>query len=847
MQISRAPLGFALDRSLDSARGRPPRVGDLVRVRRHRWRVVDVRSYDGCELLTLSGIDALNLGAERRVIAPFDVVEPVERPVRPRLVRPRRWRRVCRALVADDGPAGVLRTARLARIDLLPHQLEPALAVVRGLGSRVLIADEVGLGKTIQAGLIGSELIARGAADRVLILTPAGLREQWAGELADRFGIDAAIVDMPNARRRAALLPVGLNPWSTVPIAIASVDYVKRPEVLPAVRSCRWDVVVVDEAHGMTPGSDRHDAVAELCGRAPYVLLLTATPHNGDRRAFLSLCGLGNRGDDSLLVFRRSRHETLGARRHIHRLQVRPSADEMRMHASLSRFTRAVREERGERDRDAWLALTCLHKRALSSARSLELSVLRRLSVLSTQTEGGFQQLALPLNDAGGELDPADEPWEWATVGLDDVANERRLLLGVAEAARVAAAHETKLAALDRLLARMSEPAVVFTEYRDTLLHVRDRLALDSAFLAILHGGLTRDQRRAALDDFSSGRRRILLATDAAGEGLNLHHTCRAVINLELPWNPMRLEQRIGRVDRIGQQRMVHAFHLIARDTGETRILERLQARITRAREDIGAADPLGSMQGDQGDDEEAVARLVIDGAQAEQALAPQPPVADDASGESTAGAPRVVLRLAGEAASECARLAQARALAEPNGDKGSLLTSGSGPALAFTRQRATRCQLASQVLVVMQTVIEDASGRAIASHLTPLTVRLSRRISRSAARAGISEMMRSLQLLAWEAIDPALSEWKQETVRVHRAFWSTRLTREIAITLALSGATDDRFQPGLFNRRAEHDHLVRGGHEQSLRDDAAHYVAAAERAAFFHLKETRAVLVLLP
>jgi hypothetical protein len=206
-----------------------------------------------------------------------------------------------------------------------------------------------------------------------------------------------------------------------------------------------------------------------------------------------------------------------------------------------------------------------------------------------------------------------------------------------------------------------------------------------------------------------------------------------------------------------------------------------------------------------------------------------------------------VVLRLAGEAKSECARLAQARTLAVPNGDTGSLLTSGSGPALACTRQRATRRLLASQVLVVMQTVIEDASGRTIASHLTPLTVRLSRRISRRAARAGISEMLRSLQLLVSEAIDPALSEWKDETARVHRDFWATRLTREIAITLALSGATDDWFQPGLFDRRAEHDHLVREGHEQSLRDDGARHVAAAQRAAFFHLKGPRPVLVLLP
>src|SRR2546430_6091553 len=105
---------------------------------------------------------------------------------------------------------------------------------------------------------------------------------------------------------------------------------------------------------------------------------------------------------------------------------------------------------------------------------------------------------------------------------------------------------------------------------------------------------MTREERTASLEAFASGKRRILLATDAAGEGLNLHHACRVVINLELPWNPMRLEQRIGRVDRIGQPRVVHAWHLIAADTGETQILSRLEDRIARARDDIGAPDPLG-------------------------------------------------------------------------------------------------------------------------------------------------------------------------------------------------------------------------------------------------------------
>src|ERR1019366_2763502 len=165
-----------------------------------------------------------------------------------------------------------------------------------------------------------------------------------------------------------------------------------------------------------------------------------------------------------------------------------------------------------------------------------------------------------------------------------------------------------------RFLDRVHEPVIVFTEYRDTLVQLR---AAIRAPAAVLHGGLDRAERAEALGDFIDGRRAILLATDAAGEGLNLHHTCRIVVTLELPWNPMRLEQRIGRVDRIRQRRTVHALHLIARDTPEMRILDRLRMRIARAQAEVGAADPLASQ-----DEDLATAKLIVNG-HADEDLAP--------------------------------------------------------------------------------------------------------------------------------------------------------------------------------------------------------------------------------
>src|SRR4029450_10469250 len=147
------------------------------------------------------------------------------------------------------------------RMDLMPHQLEPALAIVHGRGTRILIADDVGLGKTVQAALIVAELIARGAVMRGLVLTPAGLREQWVEEFASRFNLRLTLFDMAAVAGDRASLPVGVNPWSVEPFIVTSIDYIKRPEVLPAVRACRWDVVIVDEAHHAATGSDRHDAV----------------------------------------------------------------------------------------------------------------------------------------------------------------------------------------------------------------------------------------------------------------------------------------------------------------------------------------------------------------------------------------------------------------------------------------------------------------------------------------------------------------------------------------------------------------------------------------------------------
>jgi superfamily II DNA or RNA helicase len=793
MQISQSDTALPSNSQSDRIR-----VGDRVRVRHQRWIVTEIRAHEHCSALTLSGLGPANLGREQQVLTPFDLVEPLASPRSFRIVRPVRWRRACRQLIADAGPAGILRTARTARMDLLPHQLEPALAIVHGRGTRILIADEVGLGKTVQAALIAAELQSRSAASRVLVLTPAGLREQWVDEFANRFDLRLTLFDMTTAARHRALLPVGMNPWSVEPLIVTSIDYIKRPEVLPAVQACRWDVVIVDEAHHAAIATDRHAAVDALCGLAPYVVLLTATPHNGDPQAFDALCALGQHAD-TLTVFRRTRHQIgLPRERRVHQLRVRPSPPERKMHASLDAFVRAVQREPSGRDPATWLALSTLRKRAVSSAFALQRSIEHRLNTLNATNEPDPScQPSLPLFDLTGEFDPSDDVPAWTVPAFRDSHHERALLSRVAHAAARAVGRESKLAALSRLLRRMAEPALVFTEYRDTLGHIRDRVVPDAA---VLHGGLSRDARRAAIARFQHGG--VLLATDAAGEGLNLHHSCRIVVNLELPWNPMRLEQRIGRVDRIGQKRRVHAFHLIAAGTAEVRILQRLDLRVARAQAAIGVQNPLNAAGS-----------------------------VDESRSVTTAS-------MEAEASREHQRLTLARRLSPPTSAGHDACHGVERHALVtFSKRRAIRSSLGSQTLVLYRSVLINHDGQAVAYHITPL--RLRRRDDGQWA-------LKDLETLGgWLPRDGLYEAWLASSLAVHSTFWTTRLDRERAIAARHEHTAPHELQPGLFDWRAEHAWRVEHERRGAAIDERTRATTQAIRAAKLDTHAPHIALVL--
>ncbi len=265
--------------------------------------------------------------------------------------------------------------------------MEPALAILREGCTRVLIADAVGLGKTIQAGLIVRQLSIERESFRALVVAPAGLREQWAAELRGRFEVRTEIATSPWLARAARDIPPDVGPWAVPGVYICSFELIRRPEVLRPLEDTAWDLLVVDEAHAATPGSARRTAVHAIAMRARRVLLLTATPHGGDDEQFRSLCGIGLSLErpQPLVVFQRSRADVgLPHRRRTVLLPVQLSESERRTHRLLERYTALVcAESRRRGDGRARLAAIVLRKRALSSVASLAASGRRRLALLA--------------------------------------------------------------------------------------------------------------------------------------------------------------------------------------------------------------------------------------------------------------------------------------------------------------------------------------------------------------------------------------------------------------------------------------------------------------------------------
>jgi superfamily II DNA or RNA helicase len=742
-----------------------PVPGDVVWIRQRRWRVERARRDRN-----VIRLDVRNRDERLTFLAPFDRPSTIDRTERISRVRASHAAARLAHLLSGTVTRATLAGVRDAGIEILPYQLEPALAMLTGT-RRVLLADEVGLGKTIQAGAVIAEVHRRSPRARTLALVPAALRDQWVDELGRRFHIECHAADRQRLDEQARHGMHGDNPWRRAGVWIASFDFLKQRHVLDALPSDPWDLLVIDEAHAASGDSERHDACSELAHRSRLVMLISATPHDGDDLRFARLMDLGRLkgADDAPVVFRRTRQDVgFDLPRRVRWHRVRLSKPESNLFQTLAEFEAAAMQMAGQTyRRAAILLLAVFRKRALSTMRALRISLDRRLAWLGDgQRAADFDWLQprLVFEDQTDEVDETDRESLTADIGLRS-ATERSWLRRLRALTEAAERCESKVSYVTELIARAREPVVVFTEFRHSLEVLQRRLQAGPA-VAALHGGLTPHERRQQLDRFLAGGVPVLLATDVGGQGLNLQERARWVINLELPWSPWRLEQRCGRVDRIGQAKPVHFTLIVARHAFETGVLARLARRMLIARRTLG--DDLASP---------AVPDVTAVGA----ALFEDAMLAEPAAVAAPARSPRKWARPARLLAR---RLISSRVFARhwraPVDDTPAAIRTAIDHFPSIRRVAGDRSVLVFSVPLV------DGSGAVVERHVVSLLVEDHANVDAARARAGEALAARARRL------------------SIHLQRQLPRLVRtEIALAShVVMGLTPPEAQPGLFDQR---------------------------------------------
>jgi len=551
-------------------------------------------------------------------------------------------------------------------------QLVPLLKALAMPRVNLLIADDVGLGKTIEAGLILSELFIRRRIQRVLILTPASLRSQWRDEMWEKFALTFDLVDRAETFALRRRMGMDANPWRAFSRIIASYHYLRQDDVVEQFLAASnlpedspqspWDLLIVDECHNLMPSAFGEDS--DLCRmlrviapRFEHRLFLSATPHNGHTRCFSGLLEIldpvrfsqtselkpAERGRVQQTVLRRLKreiNERTTPPRFCNRLPPAPvvlnlSAQEMALSDAFDGFRKAIRRliasAGGMRRRAGTFAVEILGKRLLSCPTAFAESWRRckeGLAEHEAATEADVESARRAVERETGD-DPetqARESTAATVVGawLKNVANELTSEIAGIDAALGAmgfgaaatpvdvnptadARFDALVAVIDRLLHvnggwRDDERLVVFTEYKTTLDYLLRRLRgiYEDDRILTLYGsggadGMDQEDRDLVKDAFNDPAHpvRLLLATDAAAEGLNLQNTARYLLHFDCPWNPSKLEQRNGRLDRHGQARDVTVHYFVSNQDQDLAFLAHVVRKADDIREDLGSANEL--------------------------------------------------------------------------------------------------------------------------------------------------------------------------------------------------------------------------------------------------------------
>jgi superfamily II DNA or RNA helicase len=668
-----------------------PRPGMFASVRNRRGIIAAVEPFDGdngrLHLVQVDYKDDQSPAEERlvwelerpyaRLLEPNALPDPARSGPMPvedfdALLRGARWTAAMPFLDPDgSGPLERLpfRSPFHGAVELEDYQLVPLLKALRMPRVNLLIADDVGIGKTIEAGLILSELLIRRRIQRVLILTPASLRLQWRDEMWDKFSLAFDLVDRAETNALRRRLGMDANPWRAFPRIIASYHYLRQPDVLEHfTTACRapegsphlpWDLLIVDECHNLMPSpfGDDSDLTNMLRLIAPYFehrLFLSATPHNGHTRSFSGLLELLDpvrfSATDELKPAERARIQQVVIRRLKREINARtdppkfctrrpPEGLPLSLSSAEIELTRAFDDFRSvmrswiaagdrKRRRAGSFAVEILGKRLLSCPVAFAESWRRCKEGLGEVSEASETEVESARRSVESEVgdDREAQTRESVAAGvvgawLKKAAPYIALQIEAIDAAlgslrldaqvrgscaeldpRADARWEALVSTIERLTRvnegwRDDERLVVFTEYKTTLDYLARRLRerYEADRILTLFGGMDEPEREAVKNAFNdpADQVRILLGTDAAAEGLNLQSTARYVIHYDLPWNPSKIEQRNGRVDRHGQARDVRIFHFASDMDDDLKFLAHVMKKADEIREDLGSANEL--------------------------------------------------------------------------------------------------------------------------------------------------------------------------------------------------------------------------------------------------------------
>jgi SNF2 family DNA or RNA helicase len=594
-------------------------------------------------------------------------------------VNAHRWTRLNRLRESDDLKDEPILGVWNSAIQVHPYQLEPVIRALSMPRVSLLLADGVGLGKTIQAGLVLEELLLRRRIRRVLVLCPAMLQRQWQIELTRKFNLNFEIIDSDSTFQLRRRMGIDTNPWKAFPRIITSMDYLRMPDVLQQFLSASqvggddgngqilahapWDLLIVDECHHFAPtsgsrASQRTRMLREIRFLFEHRLFASATPHNGKTVSFTGLLELldpirfqmhyevddQTRSNLRNIRIRRlkddinahSLHKPFAEHHEPESLEVKLSPEETELFAALREYRtkgEAALKEAGSQER--WLGkfiYSMLTKRLLSCPFAFARTWWRHVEpdeelheepnlfkLAEVSAQRAEDQVKSDEERSTLEDDAARYSGAWLRkrgdslhdlqnrVGraLEKLGYDRATIEDESKLAKLAKKSDSKTECLVKWVEshlfqngemRDDERLLVFTEYKETLFYLEERfkhLRFDKNSMRLLFGGMTSKEFESVKGDFEDATApvRLLLATDAASEGINMQQECRWIVHYDIPWSPSKLQQRNGRVSRHGQMRDVHIHYFRCDEEEDMDFLFKVAEKVEQVRQDLGSVE----------------------------------------------------------------------------------------------------------------------------------------------------------------------------------------------------------------------------------------------------------------